>query len=333
MPTDTPPTIPAQPAPAPHRYEATVWAAYATVLEQETLARNADIIGEVNFVWYQVGPGGQLSGSVQSTQALEAARAAGLRVVPSVQNTGFSREAVLAAIGADEARAAHIAELVALAVDNGYDGLDIDYESLAAEDRDLFSAFIEELAAALHAEGKLLSIAVHPKTDEQGTWGGPAAQDYARLGAAVDEFKIMTYDYHWSTSEAGPIAPIAWADEVLAYAATVVPPEKTYLGLHFYGYSWLSSRGESLEWQQAVKLPEMYGAEVERDENAEAWFAVGDEGRPTVYYADAQTTAAKLEAILARHPQIAGVAIWRVGGEDPENWEAIRAEFGRPAMR
>ena len=36
----------------------------------------------------------------------------------------------------------------------------------------------------------------------------------------------MTYDYHWSTSEAGPLARLDWVDQVLAYAATVVPPKR-----------------------------------------------------------------------------------------------------------
>jgi hypothetical protein len=38
---------------------------------------------------------------------------------------------------------------------NGYDGIDIDYESLDPADRDAFSLFVEELANALHAEGKV----------------------------------------------------------------------------------------------------------------------------------------------------------------------------------
>jgi spore germination protein YaaH len=210
-----------------------------------------------------------------------------------------------------------------LVEDNGFDGLDIDYESLAAEDRAPFTLFIEELAAALHAQGRILSIAVHAKTDDAGTWGGPAAQDWARLGAAADEFKIMTYDYHWSTSEAGPIAPLAWVDAVLTYAATVVPPAKTWLGVHFYGYDWVGSTAEDLVWEQASQRAERSGAAIQRDQPGEAWFTY-DDGRHTVYFADAQALAERLAFVAARHPELAGVAIWRLGGEDPENWEVLK---------
>ena len=43
-----------------------------------------------------------------------------------------------------------------MAVVNGYDGIDIDYEALRAGARDSFSAFIAELGTALHAKDKLL---------------------------------------------------------------------------------------------------------------------------------------------------------------------------------
>jgi len=301
----------------------TIWAPYAGELEIATLAANGDLIQEVNFFWYELVEGGRITGGVNSKAALDKARELGLRILPSIVNRGFNREAVLAAIGAPEVRQAHIAAIVDLVVTNGYDGIDIDYESLAAEDRETFTRFIEELALALHAIDKQLSIAVHAKTDDAGAWNGPAAQDWPRLGAAVDRFKIMTYDYHYSTSEAGPIAPVAWINDVLAYAATVVSPAKTYMGVHFYGYEWVGASGAGIEWRQAVRTAMQNDATIRRDESGEAWFTY-DDGRFTVYFADAENLRVKLAAIAAAHPDLAGIAIWRLGGEDPENWEAIR---------
>lgn len=303
-------------------YQVAIWATYAGVLEQQTLAANAGAIDEINFVWYTLEDGGRIAGSAQNAPAVRVAREAGLRIVPSIANAGFNRDVVLAAIADPADRTRHVQELAHLVEENGFDGLDIDYESLAAEDREVFTLFIEELAAVLHVDGRILSIAVHAKTDDAGTWGGPAAQDWVRLGAAVDEFKIMTYDYHWSTSEAGPIAPLEWVDAVLSYAATVVPPGKTWMGVHFYGYDWAGNAAESLEWQQVVKRAERSGADIERDQPGEAWFSY-DDGRHTVYFADAEALAERLAFVFARHPEIAGIAIWRLGGEDARNWQVI----------
>lgn len=307
--------------------QVSIWATYAGALEQQTLTANAGAIGEVNFVWYTLEANGEVTGSIQSAQAMEAARNAGLRIVPSIANAGFDRSVVLAAIGDADNRTRHVQELAQLVEENGFDGLDIDYENLLAEDREAFTLFIEELAAALHANGRILSIAVHAKVDDAGSWGGPAAQDWARLGAAADEFKIMTYDYHWSTSEAGPIAPLDWVDEVLTYAATVVPPEKTWVGVHFYGYDWVGSAAESLEWRQIIKRAGQQEAAIQRDVPGEAWFSYGsddDSSRHTVYFTDAQALAERLAFVAERHPDIAGIAIWRLGGEDPGNWEVIK---------
>lgn len=314
-------------APIPGQPEVTIWAPYAGFLEQKTLVDNAGLIDEVNFVWHQLTADGEIVGDVQSPEAMAAARAAGLRIVPSIQNADFSRDSVAAIIHDPARRARHVQELARLVEDNGYDGLDLDYENLAAEDRANFTLLVEELAAALHANEKLLSIAVHPKEDDGGTWGGPAAQDWARLGAAVDEFKIMTYDYHWSTSEAGPVAPLEWVDRVLGYAAAVVPPEKTYLGIPFYGYDWSGAAGQGLNWQQATKIARQNDATVQRDpSSSEAWFRY-DGGRHTVYFNDAETLRQRLQSACARHPGLAGIAIWSLGGEDPENWAALAEAF------
>jgi spore germination protein len=327
-PTPTPepaPTATSTPTPEPLR-PVTIWVTFASVLEQTTLIENRDLVGEINFFWYQLGANGQIRGSVQGRQMVQALRNAGMQIVPSIVNAGFNRDHVAAVIGDEESRRQHIEEILALVREHDFEGIDIDYESLSAEDREAFSLFIEELAAALHAEGKILSIAVHAKTSDTGRSGAHVAQDWARLGAAVDAFKIMTYDYHSGASPAGPIAPVAWIDEVLTYAASVVPPEKTYMGVHFYGRDWVGSTGEALEWRQIMRRAEQAQAEIQRDESGEGWFTY-DDGRRTAYFADAEAIAAKLSYILERHPSLAGIAIWRLGGEDPENWAAIRAAF------
>ncbi|MEZ4767988.1 MAG: glycosyl hydrolase family 18 protein [Caldilineales bacterium] len=319
-----PATPPATPAPAAGDFDVSIWAPVAGFLEQQTLQQNADVLDEVNFFWYTLGANGGIEGGVMATEAVRVARTAGLRVVPSIVNGGFDAQRVSDVINDPTRRARHIADILALVSDNGYDGIDIDYESLNPADRDAFSLFIEELAAALHAEGKLLSIAVHAKTDDAGAWSGAAAQDWTRLGAAVDAFKIMTYDYHNGASEAGPIAPLDWVDAVLSYAATVVPPEKTWMGVPFYGYDWTGSTGQSVNWRQALKLAEQNGAVPQRDPSSgEAWFTYGD-GSRTVYFNDSETMMARIGIIRDSHPNIAGIAIWPLGGEDPANWTTLR---------
>lgn len=321
--TEAAPAADAPATDAQIKREVTIWTLEGGAGERDTLVENANVVSEINPFWYELNPDGTVRGSILDAALLTEMRGLGVRILPTIANA-FDRERVLRVIGTPEARTEHVQFLLNLVLENDFDGLDVDYESLYAEDRENFTLFIEELADAFHAEGKLLSIAVHPKTDDNGTWGGPQAQDYARLGAAVDMFKVMTYDFSWSTSEAGPIAPVAWAHDVIAYATSQVPEEKVYLGIPFYAYDWLGAVGESKVWNQVSVLLGRHKPEVKRDESNEGHFVYGDYRPRTVYFADALSLQTKLDAIFADFPALGGISIWRLGGEDPASWDVLR---------
>lgn len=323
VPTIDAPTTETLAAEMPNNYEVTIWTVEGGSRDFEKLKTNADLVSEFNPFWYELAPDGSIAGVVRDKNYIAELRAMGLRLVPTIANA-FDRERVHRVIESPEARTAHAQALVDLVLENDFDGIDVDYESLYAVDKEDFTLFIEELAAMLHAEGKLLSIAVHPKENESGTWEGPQAQDYARLGAAVDMFKVMTYDYSWSTSPAGPIAPLDWVQRVISYTTSVVEPQKVYMGLPFYGYDWQGSQADSKVWDQIQQLIVRHDPEVERDATNEGHFVYGTYRPRTVYFNDSLTLETKLDAIFAEYPDLAGVAIWRLGGEDPANWDVLR---------
>ncbi|MEE8392505.1 MAG: glycosyl hydrolase family 18 protein [Anaerolineae bacterium] len=298
-------------------------------------------IQELSPVWYQLDASGD--GSINTyTGARDVAlvneahaQSPPVLVIPLINNsyasTGFDTAPVSTMIHDPSRRATHVAALVDETLTYGYDGIDIDYESLNGhDDRDAFSLFIEELAAALHAHDKLLSIAVHPKTNEPGDWDGSRAQDWARIGAAVDRFRVMTYGYHWNTSEPGPIAPLWWMGDVMVYATSVVSPNRVYAGIHFYGHNWTDTSTGSLTWEGAQALINTHGvasrwktASTWRHAVAEPWFTYTDDLGQSheVWYANGSSVAARLE--LVQRYGLGGVAVWRLGGEDPANWSAI----------
>jgi spore germination protein YaaH len=316
-------------------------------------------IHELSPTWYQLDASGDgsinLYAGARDAALVEAAHAHSTLLIPLINDhyPGSIPDPapVSTMIHAPDRRAAHVATLVDEVVAHSYDGIDIDYESLkGAADRDAFSQFVEELAAALHAQGKLLSVTVHPKTGEPGTWDGPQAQDWTRIGAAADRFRVMTSAYHWAGSDPGPIAPLWWMEDVLRFAVSVVPPHRIYLGLHFYGYDWirseLSSPGSkdqgpaegtgssarSVVWEDVQALIETHAAVPQRRGRdgwmrpvAEPWFTYTDGLGQVheVWYADGASVEARLE--LAGKYGLGGVAIWRLGGEDPATWSAIAA--------
>ncbi len=327
-------------SPSINRVAAWMPTSWDTARARASWKANRAYIHELSPVWYQLARSGD--GSIH---AYAGARDAGLvaeaharstLVIPLVNNyyddTGFDPAPVSAIIHDPARRAAHVAILVNEVLAYDYDGIEMDYESLNGEaDREAFSLFIEELAAALHAQGKLLAIAVHPKMGEPGTWAGPQAQDWARLGAAVDRFRIMTYDYHWSGSTPGPIAPLWWMEDVLDFATSVVPPHKVYVGLHLYGHDWGGGpSSNSLVWESVQQLITAHDAVRQWRERdgwrrrvAEPWFIYTDAAgqRHEVWYADGASVEARL-GLVSRYG-LGGIVLWRLGGEDPACWQAI----------
>ena len=284
---------------------------------------------EVSPSWYTPLADGSItvqeSGKVDDSAATVAAmRAAGAMVVPAIANyrdKEWTRTAVAAILADPARRARHVARIRDLVRQRGFDGIDVDYEHLAAADRAGFTAFVTQLAAGLHADGKVLSVTLHPKSAEPGPQPKNQAQDYAAVGRVADEVRIMLYDYHWDTSGPGALAPIAWVRKVMTWAATQVPRHKLVLGVATYGYDWVGTRGTSLMWADVVRRARARGAVERYDTTTQApWFTYVD-GRGathTVWYENARSIAAK-RAVM-RELGLGGMHYWRLGGEDPGVW-------------
>lgn len=284
---------------------------------------------EVSPSWYApTGDGSvtvQEAGQVDDSAATVAAlRAGGARVLPAVANYRDKRwdSAVVSGILADPAlRRAHVARIRDLVRQRGFDGIDVDYEHLAAADRTGFTAFVSELAAGLHADGKQLSVTLHPKSAEPGPQPKNQAQDYAAIGRVADEVRVMLYDYHWDTSAPGALAPIGWVRTVATWAATQVPARKLVLGVGTYGYDWVGNRGTSLTWDDIARRMRANGATEHYDTTVQApWFRYVDArgARHAVWYENARSIAAK--KAVARELGLGGMHYWRLGGEDPGTW-------------
>jgi spore germination protein len=296
---------------------------------RQSFETNADILDEVSPFWYTTDARGNLrrDAGARDQALIELAHSKNVLVIPTIHNIVLSGDPLPSLLSSPDRRGNHIRNIVDEVLENNYDGIDIDYEMIDTSLREEYSAFITELAAALHAQNKLLTIAVHAKHCDYCGLGG--FQDWVVLGQAVDRLRIMTYDYHWRGGGPGPVAPIYWVSKVADYAKTVVDPAKVVIGVPFYGYNWPRS-GEATPqlWEAINAQIEARGLRVnlaESDANGpvqENWITYG--GRE-VWFATSRSLAAKLD--LVQQMDLAGIAIWRLGGEDPDNWRSIRSKL------
>lgn len=294
----------------------------------ETLQDNADVIDTVHPFWYQMKADGTVepfSGAADE-EIVNFCKRNNIKILPVISNEHDPLPVSLM-LEDSEVTQAHINNIVALVQENNYDGIEIDYESLNEDDREGLSQFITDLSTTLHENDLLLTSAVHAKKTDEGTWSGPAAQDWATFNTACDSVKIMTYDYHWSTSEAGDIAPLSWMRDVLDYAVSIIDKEKIHLGIHFYGYDWVGEEGQDLTYNDVQELIELFGpVDIQLSEEMERTFTYSrDETEHTVYFSDKLVVEPRIE--LVTEYDIGGIGIWRIGQEDTENWSVIESEF------
>ena len=218
---------------------------------------NADLFTDVSPFWYSAlvgGPAGVQvkinpnfgNGAANIAWAMGQLKAAGLLVLPAIAD-GTGKGKMAAALADPAKRAVHVADIVNLVMANGFDGIDLDYEVFAFSDgssswaatQPNWTAFIQELGAALHAQGKLLAVTIPPPCSLAGTCSektGYWVYNIAGIAPHADRIRIMAYDYHYNGI--GPIAPIGWVRSLAQYGAAVAGGPKIQIGVPTYGRAW-----------------------------------------------------------------------------------------------
>jgi spore germination protein YaaH len=209
----------------------------------------SSLMSDLSPLWHQTDDDGTVD-SYGNNSGLAATVATmqsqGVPVIPAIfdsQGTG-----VMSSILADPVkRTNHVQHIVNLVIDNGYDGIDLDYEVFAFGNPKIqwptitghWVAFVQELAGQLHARGKLLSVTVPPVWDftpGDGNLSGYTVYAQGQIAPFVDRLRLMVYD--WNISNPGPIAPMFWVNAVIAYSSAQVPTSKLQLGVPTYGRHW-----------------------------------------------------------------------------------------------
>jgi spore germination protein YaaH len=276
---------------------------------------------------------GTLHGQLPA-KVLDVTRGAGLPVMPLVTNPGFDRATAHALLHNAKAQERAVESLGELAERDKYVGWQLDFENIDPADKPAYTRFVARVAARLHRDHLLLSVAVVPRFSDTfpdrstpgfhtGEWG--AAYDFHALGREADFLALMAYDQHTPSTPPGPVAGYGWVQAALDYAVRRVPPSKLLLGLPLYGREWAAtSRGttsHSLAYKDLRPFLEDPASERHWDDLLRAtWFQLreGDTKR-TAWFDDARSLREKLKLIELYH--LRGYAAWRLGVEDPEFWQ------------
>ncbi|HEX7588828.1 MAG TPA: glycosyl hydrolase family 18 protein, partial [Anaerolineae bacterium] len=104
-----------------------------------------------------------INNSVADAVLIDFARLNGIRYLPTISSGWDNGPRLLRIFNDPKLRADHINAILGIARQSNVDGVDLDYENLPPEARQPYTDFVSALGAALHREGKLLSVTVPPK--------------------------------------------------------------------------------------------------------------------------------------------------------------------------
>ncbi|HVO36443.1 MAG TPA: glycosyltransferase, partial [Gemmatimonadales bacterium] len=202
----------------------------------------------------------------------------------------------------------------------GFQGLNLDFENLEDADYGRLPQFVQRLRDALHPASLQLSVDV-----EVGRTDVPLTQ----LAHLADFVVLMAYNQHSQAGPPGPISAVGWYDSVLTRTLKRIPAGKAVVGIANYGLDW--SRGGSsarrLSFEDA-----MFTARDNRPEEDPKQVLDFDARalNPTFTYEDAgshghevwmlDAVTAYNDLLLAHRAGAKGSILWVLGAEDPAVW-------------
>ncbi|GAX91038.1 glycosyl hydrolase family 18 protein [Effusibacillus lacus] len=261
-----------------------------------------------------------------------------IKMLPVVHNLlyergqqGVNKQVIHGMLATATTRRRFINSLLGLIQTYGFDGIHIDFEDVNYEDRFLLSAFYRELGRELRNRGYYFAVSTPSRTSDQPTNPFSAPFDYAVIGEAANEFVAMLYNEHgWPGSGPGPVVSIGWMERVIRYALTKMPASKITAAVSVFGFDFNLTTGKNtyVTYSMAMNLARRYGQEVIFDQATQTpMFRYTDAAgnKHEVWFENAASIRAKLN--LANRLGIRGLALWRLGMEDPAVWRMLATEF------
>lgn len=249
----------------------------------------------------------------------------GTRLLLMIQNdseTGWDGENMARLLAAPQRRRELLDKVAAAVARHGAAGAFFDLENLPASAHGNYRALLGEarlrLATVVKGQPAAVMIAA-PVAD--------AAWDLGAYASVADRVVLMAYDEHWQSGAPGPIASQAWYAQVVEAAVARTGPDRAIVAVGSYAFDW--AKGQALA--DSITVPQAWARAAQAGTRPLFDRASGNSGfaytragvRHEVWMLDALSAWNQLLALRAVRP--AGVALWRLGSEDPGFWPALGA--------
>ncbi|MBR1852355.1 MAG: LysM peptidoglycan-binding domain-containing protein [Lachnospiraceae bacterium] len=216
-----------------------------------------------------------------------------------------------------------------------YQGVNIDFEYIQAQDRDAFTGFVRQVAETMRQYGYRTSVALAPKVsaDQEGLLY--QGKDYGGLGAVADHVLLMTYEWGYTYGPPMAVAPLNQVRRVVEYALEEIPAAKIDLGIPNYGYDWPLpfvrgvTKAESIGNVEAVRIAVERGADIQFDETAQSpyfmYYDIQTGVEHEVWFEDVRSMQARFG--LIKEYSLRGCGYWQIMQWFRANWVLLADHF------
>lgn len=225
-------------------------------------------------------------------------------VVDGDKTTQKDIEILKELFSSDESINNHVNELIKLAKDNDFDGIEIDYEKIRS-DLDLWGGFIkfeEKLIKEAKNNNLLVKIVLEPSTP----------MDDINLPQDV-EYVVMCYNLYGGGTEPGPKANYEFLEEMYNKFSKL---DNLTFAFSNNGYIWEgnTTNATQIKSSEIDSIISEYNCQPVRDENSGALYFTykKDDIEYTIWYADSKTIALWSKYINNLSNDDVGLALWRI---------------------
>lgn len=313
------------------------------ILRGDTLKNlNPVAIKKINILIpqaYVLNQNGIIAGDVDS-QVQASAKEFGFKLMPLVTNENFDYLRVHQFLNNPQAQKTAIRFMLNACKENHFYGLQLDFENIHINDRKALTHFFQLAASSLHKQGYAISFTVVPLLSNQppssnflrkrfDNWSG--AYDYVTLGKISNFVTLMAYDQHTGSTTPGPVAGYSWDEQIIRYARQYIPADKIYLGIPTYSaFYFTESDGRitsvlaQISNNVAMNLIALHHANLFWDslDKLHYTFYSNNTLYEYIFLEDAKSFQAKYD--LAKKFGLGGIAVWRIGMEDPKVWDVLK---------
>jgi peptidoglycan-N-acetylglucosamine deacetylase len=211
----------------------------------------------------------------------------------------------------------------------GATGLLVEWSQLDPGNKTATSGLLRELSNRLHAAGKQLWFSVPTGSDFD-------AFDMEAVAECCDRMVANLHDENSEPDDAGPLASNDWFQGWLSTMMIYGEPGQWVIGLGNFGYDWRkdSKTVEQIAFTDVMARAAAAGidpASVNSEQDSPHFNYLGgaDQNQEhELWFLDAVTFANELRLLAPFHP--GGIALNRLGTEDPAVWDVLRHDPAKP---